>query len=146
MLRRKNTTGPNSPAPILATGLILLLFVAVAVLIVAVGLQWLRGRLAVPGIFPGLTGRNTGQKSENIDYEFGQLLPVWTGTDRITVLLMGVDERSQENGPWRTDTLMLLTLDPLTLNAGVLSIPRDLRIKLLFSMHMAECKGSTLKM
>jgi LCP family protein required for cell wall assembly len=39
---------------------------------------------------------------------------------------MGIDERSQENGPWRTDTLMLLTLDPIAKQAGILSIPRDL--------------------
>ena len=125
MRERLNNPGKKRFAPILATALILLLFLAVLILVAAAGLQWFRGRLSIPGILPGFSG-SEGGKSENVEYEFGQLLPVWTGQERITVLLMGVDERSQENGPWRTDTLMLLTLDPVTLQAGVLSIPRDL--------------------
>ena len=125
MAKRRNPTNNGRSAPIFATALILLLFAAVGVLVVAAGIQWFRGTLAVPGILPSFSGRDGGQ-SENIDYQFGQLLPIWSGTDRITVLLMGIDERSQENGPWRTDTLMLLTLDPTTKQAGVLSIPRDL--------------------
>ncbi len=44
---------------------------------------------------------------------------------RITVLLLGIDERESEQGPWRTDTMILLTLDPETKTAGMLSIPRD---------------------
>jgi len=53
-------------------------------------------------------------------------LPVWTGVERVTILLLGIDEREVEEGPWRTDTLILLTLDPATKTAGMLSIPRDL--------------------
>ncbi len=50
----------------------------------------------------------------------------WTDTERVTVLLLGIDERQHEEGPWRTDTMIVLTLDPVTMQAGVLSIPRDL--------------------
>lgn len=125
MRERLNDTGKKRFAPLLATAVILFLFLAVIVLVVAAGLQWFRGQLSIPGLLPGFSGSDGGI-SENVDYEFGQLLPVWTGNERITVLLMGVDERSQESGPWRTDTLMLLTLDPVSLQAGVLSIPRDL--------------------
>jgi LCP family protein required for cell wall assembly len=39
---------------------------------------------------------------------------------------MGVDERADEQGPARTDTLILLTLDKQTQTAGMLSLPRDL--------------------
>jgi len=66
------------------------------------------------------------QPSENVKYKFGEILPTWTGTERITVLLLGIDERAQENGPFRTDTMMLLTLDSVAKTGGVLSIPRDL--------------------
>ena len=125
MARRINSAGHRRSAPALATAIILVLFIAVGVLAVSAGIQYFRGALAVPGILPGLSGLGS-EPSENIDYQFGQLLPVWTGTERITVLLLGIDERAQENGPWRTDTLMLLTLDPNTKQAGVLSIPRDL--------------------
>jgi len=45
---------------------------------------------------------------------------------RVTILLMGIDERHSEDGPWRTDTMILLTLDPQSQTAGMLSLPRDL--------------------
>lgn len=56
----------------------------------------------------------------------------WDGTDRITVLLMGLDYRDwvQGNGPPRTDTMILLTIDPVTHSAGMLSIPRDLWVQI----------------
>jgi LCP family protein required for cell wall assembly len=55
-----------------------------------------------------------------------QELPRWNGHERVNVLLLGIDEREDEEGPWRTDTMLLLTLDPVRMNAGMLSIPRDL--------------------
>lgn len=42
----------------------------------------------------------------------------------ITVLLMGTDERPQEQELANTDTLILLTLDPSTRQAGMLSFSR----------------------
>jgi len=114
----------RSSVPTLVVGLLVLLLVVIGVLVLAFLLSWLRGSLAMPGISPGLPG-NT-QPSENVSYGFGQLLPTWAGTDRVTVLVLGIDERSQESGPWRTDTMMLLTLDPISRQAGTLSIPRDL--------------------
>lgn len=53
-------------------------------------------------------------------------LPRWNGYERVNVLLIGIDERKGEEGPWRTDTVLVLTLDPVTMSAGILSIPRDL--------------------
>jgi LCP family protein required for cell wall assembly len=44
----------------------------------------------------------------------------------LNVLLIGTDARANEYGPPRTDTLILLTLDPTTQTAGMLSLPRDL--------------------
>lgn len=49
---------------------------------------------------------------------------------RVTVLLLGIDERESENGPWRTDTMILLTIDPTTNRAGMLSIPRDMWVEI----------------
>jgi LCP family protein required for cell wall assembly len=50
----------------------------------------------------------------------------WPGTERIHVLLLGIDERENQTGPWRTDTMIVLTIDPAAHTAGLLSIPRDL--------------------
>ncbi len=52
----------------------------------------------------------------------------WDGANRITCLAMGLDYRDWEAGEKyaRTDSMMLLTYDPVTKYAGMLSIPRDL--------------------
>ena len=51
----------------------------------------------------------------------------WDGKSRVNLLLLGLDYRDWEDGgPSRTDTMILLTLDPETRTAGMLSIPRDL--------------------
>jgi polyisoprenyl-teichoic acid--peptidoglycan teichoic acid transferase len=50
----------------------------------------------------------------------------WQGTERVTVLVMGVDTRPEERGyRTRTDTMMLMSIDPVTKRASMLSIPRD---------------------
>ncbi len=54
---------------------------------------------------------------------------VWQGTERVTVLLLGSDARPNEAGlRTRTDTIMLLMVDPSTKHASILSIPRDLYV------------------
>jgi LCP family protein required for cell wall assembly len=60
-------------------------------------------------------------------FESPELTP-WDGAGRVTILLLGVDYRdwASDEGPSRSDTMILLTLDPLTQTAGVLSIPRDM--------------------
>lgn len=50
----------------------------------------------------------------------------WSGTERITVLLLGVDKA--DNGASRTDTLILVNIDPVEKTASMLSIPRDLKV------------------
>ncbi|HEY3291343.1 MAG TPA: LCP family protein [Anaerolineae bacterium] len=50
----------------------------------------------------------------------------WNGKQRVNVLVTGIDQREGEKDPGRTDTMMVLTIDPPTLQAGILSIPRDL--------------------
>ena len=51
----------------------------------------------------------------------------WNGKERVNILLMGIDQRQGEAEPaYRTDTMLVLTLDPVTMQAGMLSIPRDL--------------------
>ena len=51
---------------------------------------------------------------------------VWDGKERVNILALGIDQRTYEEGPWRTDTMIVLTLDPVTMSGGILSIPRDL--------------------
>jgi LCP family protein required for cell wall assembly len=56
----------------------------------------------------------------------------WNGTDRVTILLMGLDFRDWESGdgPPRTDSMMLVSVDPVSHTVGMLSIPRDLWVEI----------------
>jgi LCP family protein required for cell wall assembly len=57
----------------------------------------------------------------------GQDLPdLAARNERLNILLLGIDAREQETGPFRTDTMILLSLDIVTKSASMLSIPRDL--------------------
>ena len=49
-----------------------------------------------------------------------------TAKDKATIMIMGVDERSDDVG--RSDTLMVATIDPARKEAALLSIPRDTRV------------------
>lgn len=60
------------------------------------------------------------------------LPPAWDGASRITILLIGLDYRdwvAGEGAP-RSDSMILLTVDPLTKTAGMLSIPRDMWVNI----------------
>jgi LCP family protein required for cell wall assembly len=50
--------------------------------------------------------------------------------ERINVLLLGVDQRVGMTDPARTDTMLVLTVDPQSKTAGLLSINRDLWVKI----------------
>lgn len=54
--------------------------------------------------------------------------PDWNNRERINILILGIDRRPDEldDQPTRTDTILVLTLDPFSNTAGMLSIPRDL--------------------
>ncbi len=77
-------------------------------------------------ILPDLTIEHRATEPDEVVYEPGQALPRWENTERINILMMGIDQREHEQGPWRTDTMLVLTLDPVTMSGGMLSIPRDL--------------------
>ncbi len=53
----------------------------------------------------------------------------WPDPRRFNVLLLGIDQRSgtgDDEKFFRTDTMMVVSIDPVRKTAGVLSIPRDL--------------------
>lgn len=62
-----------------------------------------------------------------------ELPPAWDGASRVNVLLLGLDSYDgspDRSGPARSDTMILLTLDPESRTAGMLSIPRDLWVNI----------------
>jgi LCP family protein required for cell wall assembly len=52
--------------------------------------------------------------------------------DRINILVMGLDRRTDEpeDAPTRTDSLFVVSVDPYSKTAGVFSIPRDLWVEI----------------
>ena len=61
-----------------------------------------------------------------------ELPPAWDGASRVTVLIIGLDYRDWDagSGAPRSDTMMLLTIDPQTKTAGMMSIPRDMWVNI----------------
>jgi LCP family protein required for cell wall assembly len=58
--------------------------------------------------------------------------PTWDGAGRINILFVGLRGGDPIKGdcPFCTDTLILLTVDPTTKTAGMLSIPRDMWVNI----------------
>ena len=96
----------------------------------------------IPGVAISNTSQNdipsTQQDSEEISQSVAdlpnlelqssdQIEEKWDGASRVNVLIMGLDYRDWESGTSasRTDTMILLTIDPQTKTAGQISIPRE---------------------
>jgi len=55
----------------------------------------------------------------------------WAGTQRITVLVMGVEHRQGDTTKaFQSDTMMLISVDPVAKTIVMLSIPRDLWVEI----------------
>ena len=51
-------------------------------------------------------------------------LPVWNGKDRLNILLIGADQRPKQN-TFNTDTLIVVSIDPVSHQVAMFSLPRD---------------------
>ena len=74
---------------------------------------------------------NGAQTGQQITLSDGRSLTLsaWDGQSRFSVLIVGLDRRPGETGlAYRTDTMMLVSIDPATKSLGILSIPRDLYV------------------
>ena len=55
----------------------------------------------------------------------------WQNGERITFLVLGIDQRPVENADYAlTDSIIMVTLNPISKTAGMMSIPRDLWVDL----------------
>jgi len=57
-----------------------------------------------------------------------QPLPSWSGTERLNILLLGIDARPGDTTSQNTDTMIVLSLDPVNKTAAMLSLPRDIYV------------------
>jgi LCP family protein required for cell wall assembly len=86
-----------------------------------------RGLFGIPLLVPAATAEGT-LVAGSITAPQGFTLPEpWSGAERVTILILGLDYRDlQAGGAARSDTMILLTVDPAAKTAGILSVPRDL--------------------
>ena len=63
------------------------------------------------------------------------IVPDTEDKQRITVLFLGIDQRPGESVACRTDTMMLLSIDPKDMSVSILSIPRDLWLEIPHPNH-----------
>jgi LCP family protein required for cell wall assembly len=70
------------------------------------------------------------------------VLPDWQGTDRVNILLLGIDKRDDEPiAGTRSDTIMVASIDPQTKSVALVSIPRDLWVNIPGCTAAAGCEG-----
>ena len=90
--------------------------------------------LNLPGapLLEALTGKNDGGSAQSSGSTTGAATPEpWDGTSRVTILVMGLDFRDWQSGDTpHSDTMILLSIDPVTKTASMLSIPRDLWVNI----------------
>lgn len=89
--------------------------------------QALPNSLTISSLPSGVAGEIKAQRST-------PALPVFPCLDRkLTLLVMGVDSNGQKAERWvatRSDSMLLVSLDPQSGKVGVVSIPRDSRVRI----------------
>lgn len=56
-------------------------------------------------------------------------IPKWEGSERVNILLLGVDSRGESKRP-RSDTMLVASIDPVTKQAHLFSLLRDSYVKI----------------
>lgn len=56
--------------------------------------------------------------------------PPWDGTDPVNILLLGVDSRPDDEDPPRSDTIIIVRVDPGEERVDMFSVPRDLLVEI----------------
>jgi len=74
----------------------------------------------------------SGQERSMAEQFGGVFRPPFPGRTRVRILVMGADRRAAgaDRGPGRSDTIMVLAINPQTRKAAVLGIPRDLKVQI----------------
>jgi LCP family protein required for cell wall assembly len=82
-----------------------------------------RGANAWAGLAAKVFAPVAGATARGVATSF--LPPSWNGRERLNVLVLGIDSRGVAGDTLNTDTMIVLSLDPVNRTAAMLSIPRD---------------------
>jgi LCP family protein required for cell wall assembly len=75
--------------------------------------------------FGGKIGARRAKVNKSPDTEHYIVPP-----NKLNIMIMGVDERPQEDDPGRSDTLLVMTIDTESREASIVSVPRDTRLRI----------------
>ncbi len=122
------------------TSILLIAFIVVACITAVLAVFWVREMLGSREGTPPVPAGAVEEEPEVIVpapkgplQREGDPAPVdWDGSSRVTMLVMGMDLRDWEDGTDipRTDSMILVSVDPKTKTAGILSIPRDIWVNI----------------
>ena len=88
------------------------------------------GQSTAVATLPGAT-RGGATASPTVSAPQIALPPAWDGASRVNVLILGLRGGENNQGcPDCTDTMIVLTIDPVSKTAGMLSIPRDMWVSI----------------
>lgn len=92
------------------------------------------GNTTGPNVADGGSGTIDGGQNSNNGGSGGPISIVpqkWAGTDRVTILLLGIDRRAGDTETaFRTDSIMIVSVDPVAKTGVMLSVPRDLWVEI----------------
>lgn len=117
-----------SAAPQKATSRLWLRIVRWTAIVVIVAVAFVAGGWV--GWFNAQARQLEGNNPEVVEQVRKELAPALPG-EPVNILVLGSDRRYQAGGDvGRSDTLMLLRLDPKTKSVSILSVPRDLNVQI----------------
>ena len=122
------------------TRIVLAVFLVLAIITSIVTFNFIRGFTAgmtilnLPGapILDAITGNKDNSGIGQTGPSAGVATPEpWDGKSRVTILIMGLDYNDWRAGDTpHSDTMILLSVDPITKTASMLSLPRDLWVNI----------------
>jgi polyisoprenyl-teichoic acid--peptidoglycan teichoic acid transferase len=104
----------------------------------------------------GSSSQATVIPTQGLQSSSGTTAKPWDGKSRVNILLLGLDTgnnitSADRQGPARSDTMILITIDPLSQTIGALSIRRDLIVNIpegvgVKKINMAYFEGEALNL
>jgi LCP family protein required for cell wall assembly len=85
------------------------------------------------------TDPNPAQKPEApVQVAPQEIYPDIENKERVNILFLGIDQRPGESTACRTDTMILISINPKDMSASLLSIPRDLWVPIRHPKHTED--------
>lgn len=98
------------------------------------GFRWLFAGVMLGIFVGGIYLASTvirGASSAVASWTDGSPASSWKGSERVNVLLMGVDKREDDSDDLiRSDSMLVVSVDPKSKSASIISIPRDLYVSI----------------